>query len=127
MAARRIPALALLLLAGLVQAEDRAEDRAAAARAAVEQAIGQPDCSQHAQCRSLAMGTRACGGAEFYLAYSTQRSDPERLEKLAAAHRAERKAAHLASGRMGTCQVLPDPGAHCAPATRLCTLGLPVE
>lgn len=117
---------ALMGLVGLVLAwagTVQAEDRAAAARAAVEREIGTPECSSHAQCRSLAMGSRPCGGAEFYLPYSTLRSNPARLEELAAVHRAERKAAHAASGRMGTCRVLPDPGVQCAPSTRLCTLG----
>lgn len=95
---------------------------AAELRAQIEREIGEPRCTEQAQCRSLGVGSRPCGGPEQYLPYSTLTAKPERLARLAEAHRAARRAEHQASGRMGACVVLVDPGARCVPATQRCEL-----
>lgn len=97
---------------------------AAQQRAAIETLIAAPRCDSSAQCRSLALGSRLCGGAEQYLPYSTKVSDAEQLERLAQSQRAARHLEQQASGRMGICQVLPDPGAQCS-AQGLCELRPP--
>lgn len=106
----------LLVLAGA------ANPGAAELRAQIEREIGEPRCSEDAQCRSLGVGHRPCGGPEQYLAYSTLSAKPERLQKLAEAQRAARRAEHQASGRIGACVVLVDPGARCSPQTQRCEL-----
>lgn len=79
----------------------------------IRNAIGPASCNDSTQCKTLAVGARACGGPEGYLPYSTGVKTGEALEDLAARHAESRRAAHAASGRMSTCVVLPDPGAVC--------------
>ncbi len=87
----------------------------------IDAAIGDAACSSSAQCRSLAIGARACGGPERYLAWSTQRSDAAQLDKLAQALKAQREAENARSGMASTCQFLMDPGAQCVAGR--CQLG----
>jgi hypothetical protein len=79
----------------------------------IRNAIGPASCSDSTQCKTLAVGARACGGPEGYLPYSTAVKPSEALEDLAARHAESRRAAHAASGMMSTCVVVPDPGAVC--------------
>ena len=79
----------------------------------IRNAIGPASCNDSTQCKTLAVGARACGGPEGYLPYSTAVKTSEALEDLAARHAESRRAAHAASGMMSTCVVLPDPGAVC--------------
>ncbi|WP_036213511.1 hypothetical protein [Massilia alkalitolerans] len=75
--------------------------------------VGDAACSDSAQCRTLPLGARACGGPEAYLAYSTAKGSEAQLRSLAERYQAERRAANKASGMMSTCQFMPDPGAVC--------------
>ncbi|MBB5205703.1 putative small lipoprotein YifL [Inhella inkyongensis] len=92
------------------------------ARAELMQAVGEPRCSADTQCRSLGVGARPCGGPQSYVAVSTLNTDAAVLERLALRHRELVRAEQRQSGRVGTCQVLPDPGAQCG-AAGLCVLG----
>ncbi|WP_292038023.1 hypothetical protein [Massilia sp. UBA6681] len=74
---------------------------------------GDAACRDSAQCRTLPLGARACGGPEAYLAYSTAKGSEAQLRSLAERYQAERRAANKASGMMSTCQFMPDPGAVC--------------
>lgn len=74
---------------------------------------GDAACSDSAQCRTLPLGARACGGPEAYMAYSTAKGSEAQLRSLAERYQAERRAANKASGMMSTCQFMPDPGAVC--------------
>lgn len=75
--------------------------------------VGDAACSDSAQCRTLPLGARACGGPEAYLAYSTAKGSKAQLRSLAERYQAERRAANKASGMISTCQFMPDPGAVC--------------
>ena len=75
--------------------------------------IGNAACDSTAQCRSLPVGHRACGGPEAYLAYSTKTGDAGKLQRLAADEMAARKEQYARSGAISTCQMLMDPGAVC--------------
>jgi len=110
----------LIVLAGAASPSPSA--KATELRAQIVREIGEPRCTEQAQCRTLGVGSRACGGPEEYLAYSTLTAQPERLQRLADAHRAARQAEHQGSGRLGTCIALMDPGARCIPATQRCEL-----
>ncbi len=83
-------------------------------------------CERDADCRSLGVGARACGGPASWQAYSVRGLKPADEQALLARTRqaaeAERRQ-QAAEGRMSICQVLPDPGAHCARATRQCVSG----
>lgn len=76
-------------------------------------AIGDASCTENAQCRTLAWGSKACGGPQAYVAWSTTRSDGRTLEELATRHAAAQARDNEASGRMSDCRLLTDPGAQC--------------
>ena len=90
--------------------------------AQIQAEIGAAACDSDAQCKTIAIGHKACGGPESYLAYSTKSGDGAKLAKLAEQHAAERKAQDTKTGRMSTCSVVMDPGASCS-AGRCVTAG----
>ncbi|WP_036165341.1 hypothetical protein [Massilia sp. 9096] len=75
--------------------------------------VGVPSCSADAQCKTLALGARPCGGPEGYLAYSTARTPEAELHALGGAYEGERRAANSRAGMVSTCLFRPDPGAVC--------------
>jgi hypothetical protein len=79
----------------------------------IQAEIGDAACDSTAQCNTVAIGHKACGGPESYLAWSSKRSDGAKLASLAAAHTAERKVHNVKSGMMSTCSLVLDPGATC--------------
>jgi hypothetical protein len=81
-------------------------------------------CTSSSQCHTLALGERACGGPEGYLAYSAAAAPVKPLQALAARYAEQRRAENAKSGIMSTCQMLTDPGALCqAGACQLRTAG----
>lgn len=85
--------------------------------AQIRQAIGTPTCSNSAECRTLAVGARACGGPEAYLAWSTLHGDAGRLQALGERSKTVRQQELKRSGEMSTCIHNPDPGASCVAGT----------
>ena len=81
--------------------------------AALQALIGDAACRDDTQCRTLPVGSLACGGPASYLPWSTLRSDEAAL-KAAAAPLAQHRPGS-ARGEMSICRVLPDPGARCVP------------
>jgi hypothetical protein len=75
--------------------------------------VGDAACRDNTQCRTLPVGSLACGGPASYLPWSTLRSNEAAL-KAAAAPLAHRRPGS-ARGEMSICRVLPDPGARCVP------------
>ena len=82
-------------------------------RAQIEAARGAAACDSDAQCHTIGVGAKACGGPEGYLAWSSKQDDGTRLRALVAEHAAARGAEDRKSGMMSTCSVVPDPGAQC--------------
>ena len=76
-------------------------------------AIGNAACDTSAQCRSLPLGHRPCGGPEAFAAYSTKSGNAANIVRLAAEESAARKEQNERSGVMSTCQAMLDPGAVC--------------
>lgn len=76
--------------------------------------VGSAACDSNAQCKTLAIGSKACGGPERYIAYSTKQSDVGRLTRLASADAAAKKAANERSGMVSNCMMAVDPGATCS-------------
>lgn len=118
--------LILILLLGCAacttEAQDPANKKPAPAASAapasdtlgrIRAMVGDAACSDTSQCRSLALGSRSCGGPEAYLAYSTAKTSEVDLRALGERYQKEREAADAASGMMSTCQFIPDPGAVC--------------
>jgi hypothetical protein len=79
--------------------------------AALQALVGDAACRDDTQCRTLPVGSLACGGPASYLPWSTLRSDEAAL-KAAAAPLAQRRPGS-ARGEVSICRVLPDPGARC--------------
>ena len=78
--------------------------------------IGDAACDADAQCRTVGVGSKACGGPEGYLAWSSKvNGQGTRLLALAAAHSTERERENERSGMRSNCSVTPDPGAVCKP------------
>jgi len=80
-----------------------------------------PSCSSDAECRTLPLGARACGGPQAYLPWSSAHADEAELRALGDAYKEQQRAANAASGMMSTCQFLVDPGASCKAGS--CQLG----
>ncbi|HEX7689715.1 MAG TPA: hypothetical protein VF453_18565, partial [Burkholderiaceae bacterium] len=70
-------------------------------------------CSADSECRTVAVGGKACGGPTGYRAYSAQGADPKTIESLAADERQLSLQQARAEGRVSPCFMLADPGAHC--------------
>lgn len=107
----------------------RAPENTAAAGAAagndtlarIRALAGGATCTESGQCRTLPLGTMACGGPEGYLPYSMSGTDEKALRALAEQYKAERQLANKAGGMMSICRHLPDPGAVCVSGS--CQLG----
>jgi hypothetical protein len=83
--------------------------------------VGTPSCSSDAQCHTLAIGHKSCGGPESYLAWSSAKTSEAELQALGERYKQERTAADAASGMVSNCRFMPDPGAVCRAGT--CQLG----
>jgi len=79
----------------------------------VQTEVGNAACTRSNQCRSIAIGHKACGGPESYLAWSTAVSNESLLKDLVAAHAEARRKEDEKAGRVSNCMMLMDPGAVC--------------
>jgi hypothetical protein len=85
-------------------------------RASIQSAIGDAACDSDAQCMTIGVGAKACGGPESYLAWSTARTDGQALRSMVAQDAERRRKEAAARGEMSNCAMVLDPGAYCAPA-----------
>ncbi|NHZ99509.1 hypothetical protein [Massilia sp. CCM 8734] len=76
--------------------------------------IGDAACDNASQCRTLPVGSKACGGPAGFLPWSVKRSNGDLLARLAAEQAAAEKKVNEKSGMMSTCSVEQDPGATCS-------------
>lgn len=95
----------------------------AALLARIRAEIGDARCSSDAQCRTLAVGHKPCGGPQQWWAWSTANARAEPLQRWAAELAALQQQRQQAEGRVSDCRYLPDPGAvceaqRCVPSTR---------
>jgi hypothetical protein len=104
-----------------VQAPAVAASQAPDALARIQAHIGKAPCDTNAQCRTLPIGHRACGGPESWLAWSTVNGQADQLQRWSAELAAQQKQDQQRRGLMSTCQVQPDPGAVCV--KKQCVLG----
>jgi len=110
--------LALLLTTVVVacQAQPQAGDPQAVEAALLQRIqaeVGQANCSSTAECRTLPIGSKACGGPARWMAWSATASRGDTLQTWAEELAQRQRQAALADGRMSTCSVVPDPGASC--------------
>ena len=86
----------------------------AAAHAALESALAKAShCTATSECRSLAVGGKACGGPTGYEAYSTKSVDPATMTALAQREHDLALQEARESHRVSNCMMLGDPGARC--------------
>jgi len=90
----------------------RAAD-AAGLLAQIDAERGDAACDSDAQCHTVGVGAKACGGPERYVAWSSKHSDGLRLRALVEQHAQLRRVADAKSGMMSNCALEPDPGAAC--------------
>ncbi|MBY0236925.1 MAG: hypothetical protein K2W93_18225 [Burkholderiaceae bacterium] len=79
----------------------------------IQAEIGDAACDGPQQCHSVAVGAKACGGPDAYLAWSSKRSNEAKLRALVAAHAQARKDENATSGMVSDCRMVTDPGASC--------------
>lgn len=75
--------------------------------------VGDAACDAPQQCQTLAIGAKACGGPERYLAWSNKSSDGKTLKALAQAQADASRKLQQSDGMMSTCAIVTDPGATC--------------
>lgn len=83
----------------------------------IDALIGAARCRDDGDCRSIAIGARACGGPEAFRAWSVLDTDAAALERAVEAHREQRQRQIDKGGVMSTCAMLLDPGSRCIGAT----------
>jgi hypothetical protein len=78
--------------------------------------VGDALCESDQQCKTLAVGQKDCGGPEYWLAWSTARSNAKVLQAKSAELAALQRRRNEASGTRSNCRYMPDPGAICVAA-----------
>ena len=78
--------------------------------------IGDAACDDDSQCRTIAVGAKGCGGPEYYLAWSTRRTDTAALEAAAKDDAAAQRTRVTGPRMRSDCRWVTDPGAYCAAA-----------
>ena len=132
-AARRPAAWACMLLAALApacQAQPVAGSALVADAAVlqrIEAEVGAASCTSSADCRTLPIGSKACGGPVRWMAWSVRVSSADRLQTLAQDLAQQQRQRDMADGRMSTCSVVPDPGAHCDAGRCVLVRGKPTQ
>lgn len=123
MTTMRVVLLLLCLACGSCTWPAVAQEKASSAAllTQIREVIGSAPCTETAQCKTLAVGAKACGGPEAYVAWSTADTDATRLNSLAARHRALRQSENAASDERSNCLAVADPGAVCQPGQRSST------
>lgn len=114
-------AAGLLLVAGCQAQAPAASGAAAASPVDAESAllarirgeIGDARCDSDAQCRTVGIGEKACGGPATYYAWSGPAARGEKLKAWSAELAALQRKRAAASGMVSNCQFMPDPGAVC--------------
>ncbi len=74
---------------------------------------GAATCSADTECRSVAVGAKACGGPTGYRAYSGKTASPDSVDALAQHERDLSAQAARESHQVSPCFMLADPGARC--------------
>ena len=81
--------------------------------AQIQAEVGTAACDSTQQCQAIAIGAKACGGPERYLAWSSKNNDGKKLKALALAQAEASRKQQQADGMMSTCSIVTDPGATC--------------
>ncbi|MBK7062972.1 MAG: hypothetical protein IPI03_19075 [Rubrivivax sp.] len=82
--------------------------------------IGSAPCTSDAQCRTLGVGAKACGGPAAWWPWSDANTRADRLQAWALELDQLQRERLARSGQLSNCMVVPDPGARCV--ARRCVL-----
>ncbi|MFZ4875942.1 hypothetical protein ACL9RI_12720 [Janthinobacterium sp. Mn2066] len=85
----------------------------AALQQQIQAEIGNAACDSTEQCQTIAIGAKACGGPESYLAWSSKNNDGKKLKALAYAQAEAQRRQQQNDGMLSTCSIITDPGASC--------------
>lgn len=105
--------LCVFLLAALSACTAAPPPKAASPHEQLVAEIGDAACDSNAQCRTVAVGHKACGGPSGFLAWSSKRSNEARINELAKAQAEAARKEQQAGGMMSNCALVLDPGASC--------------
>lgn len=89
-------------------------------RERIGRTVGQADCDDSAQCRTLPVGWKACGGPAAWVAWSEKTANIADLQVLAEKLTIVQHRQSAQGAGQSNCQYLPDPGAVCVSGR--CTL-----
>jgi hypothetical protein len=81
----------------------------------IQAEIGDAACESDSECRSIAVGAKACGGSEAFLAWSIAVAREDILTGLVQRHERARRAEITPGPMVSNCGMKPDPGAVCRP------------
>ncbi|MEM0516040.1 hypothetical protein WCN91_11550 [Pseudoalteromonas sp. YIC-827] len=70
-------------------------------------------CDTTQQCQVVAVGSRACGGANEYLVFSTKSADAEQVKAMAKELTAQEQQFNLNTGAVSICEHLMRPSTQC--------------
>lgn len=84
--------------------------------ASIDGLIGDAACDSTAQCHSIGLGAKPCGGPAGYRAWSSKRTDEKALRLLVEREAQTQREAQQRLGMSSNCQFSPDPGARCVPS-----------
>lgn len=82
-------------------------------RVAIRALTGDRACSDVSQCRSVAFGSKPCGGPWSYLVYSTVVTDSNMLARMVSEYNAYEAQENERLGRSSDCQMVVDPRLDC--------------
>jgi hypothetical protein len=88
-------------------------EAAAELRGRITLMIDAARCNNIVNCRVLGLGSRPCGGPEEYVAYSIWDTQVDEIRSLAAEYNFLREEVDATDGKVGTCEVLPEPAVNC--------------
>ena len=105
----RLPAMlcCLLVLSAAASADEGATATLGQLRRLAE------GCTGAADCRTVAVGAKACGGPAMYLPWSRRRASAAEVDVLAARYLAQRGQDAAPPGMVSDCRLVGDPGAVC--------------
>ena len=109
----RLAPASLLLLAACAGAQAPPLSPTANLWQQIQSQSADTECDGDHQCHSMGVGSKACGGPERYLAWSSKHNDGAKLKALVEQHSAARRADDARDAMMSTCSLVSDPGAVC--------------
>jgi hypothetical protein len=111
--ASRLAASAVATLALAAACASEPSSAPASSTASVQALIGNASCSADAQCATIGVGVKACGGPAAYVAWSTARTDAQALRAAVQREADAARSEQAAKGMASDCSMVSDPGAFC--------------